>query len=646
MRKLCSWFLFVWLLLPFGMRAEGPLAGIKVSDVLREGTISLYKPEFGADKNKSLFDTLRLHFQLTNDLGRDTTVYFYEGLNEWVKFDARPMNDSTTGFVTISGRNFYNQIPYEYVEFPCRPIHLQAGGAYNCLITYEGTTYRKTVAEIYLVSQKDYTRHLANERTYEYTNHIITYFFVGSLAFGFFFFFFLYLKSRYPVFGFYALFLFIQVLYGVIQFDVYTGIGSFMRTRPHWDDYVNEVLVFLGQAVYVLFMGLWMEVKSSGGMVYRFFRAIGLFFLVYALSFLALYEINSHSHVLYQMERWIRITAILIQLVVFYLVIFKIKSPVKGYVLAGTCLVILFGVGFVAMARAGLFENTAVQFFDYGSWYMIGVLCECMCFASGLGLRYFLIDQSNARLQEENIQALEGKLLAEKEAREKESKVAELNQEVTNQQLTALRAQMNPHFIFNALNSIQKYIVTGSVDEANSYLSKFSRLQRMILAYSEENFITLDKEIEILRLYLELEQLRLTQEFHFDILLDPEIEPEEIHLPPMILQPFAENAIWHGLIPKQGDKELRIEFRLDGDDVLRCIVEDNGIGRKAAQKMKAEKQGDKTVNKSKGMAMVHDRLKLLEKKYGTSFRVLIIDKEDQPPGIPGTRVEMDIPLVE
>jgi LytS/YehU family sensor histidine kinase len=127
-------------------------------------------------------------------------------------------------------------------------------------------------------------------------------------------------------------------------------------------------------------------------------------------------------------------------------------------------------------------------------------MLECMCFASGLGLRYFLIDQSNRKLQEENIKVLEGKLSVEQEARENERKLADLNQQLTNQQLTALRAQMNPHFIFNALNSIQKYVVTGNIDEANSYLSKFSKLQRMILSYSDENFISLDKELESIKI--------------------------------------------------------------------------------------------------------------------------------------------------
>jgi LytS/YehU family sensor histidine kinase len=208
----------------------------------------------------------------------------------------------------------------------------------------------------------------------------------------------------------------------------------------------------------------------------------------------------------------------------------------------------------------------------------------------------------------------------EQDARENERKLADLNQELTNQQLTALRAQMNPHFIFNALNSIQKYVVMGNVDEANSYLSKFSKLQRMILSYSDENFISLDKELEVLKLYLELEQLRLTNEFHFDIIVDEDIEPEEINIPPMLLQPFAENSIWHGLIPKQGEKKLTIEFKLRDDDTLVCIVDDNGIGRAAAKVIKEEKQANSPVNKSRGMSLVYNRMALLRKNMERILR--------------------------
>jgi sensor histidine kinase YesM len=184
------------------------------------------------------------------------------------------------------------------------------------------------------------------------------------------------------------------------------------------------------------------------------------------------------------------------------------------------------------------------------------------------------------------------------------------------------------------------------VDEANSYLSKFSKLQRMILSYCDQNFIMLDKEIDMLQLYLEIEQLRLSHEFTFDITVDEEIEPEEIPIPPMMLQPFVENAIWHGLLPKAGEKKISIHFGLKGNDTLHCTVEDNGIGRKAAQKIKEEKLLDKTVNRSKGMSLVNSRMEILEKKYGQTFSVTITDKQNTAGDGTGTIVEVFIPVVD
>jgi hypothetical protein len=617
---------------------------IRMSEVFGKGKFILKDPVFLQPPTKSLRDTVHIVFRLINDIGQDTSLWLYEEMSDWLQLSVQDTRDSTSGYTEISGRDYYDKVPYDYVYFACRPIRFQRDGEYLCKIDYKGPAYRAGKTHLYLLTPKEYQEDRDYQKKFEYINNLVTYFFTGAIAFGFFFFFFLYVKSRYPVFGFYALFLFLQMLYGVIQFDVYTSFGHFFLTRFNYDDYVSEVLVFIGQAAYVYFMALWLELKSSHRNIYRFFRGLSFFFLAYAFTIWAAYMIDRDAQVINTLYAYIRIASVIIQAVVFYLLLFKVKSPVKGYVLAGTSFVLLFGVGFVAMNLKGWFDHTQFEYFDNGSWYMIGIMLECMCFASGLGLRYFLIDQDNQQLHQENIKALEGKLSVEQEARGNERKLADLNLELTNQQLTALRAQMNPHFIFNALNSIQKYVVTGNIDEANSYLSKFSKLQRMILAYSDENFISLDKELEVLKLYLELEQLRLTNEFHFDIIVDEDIEPEEINIPPMLLQPFAENAIWHGLIPKQGEKKLRIEFKLTSDDVLTCIVDDNGIGRAAAKIIKEEKQANSPVNKSRGMSLVYNRMALLEKKYGKGFTVHVIDKMNDKGESEGTRVELRIPI--
>lgn len=233
---------------------------------------------------------------------------------------------------------------------------------------------------------------------------------------------------------------------------------------------------------------------------------------------------------------------------------------------------------------------------------------------------------------------------AEQQAREKELEVLKLNKDLATSQLTALRAQMNPHFIFNALNSVQQYIMQGNVTEANKYLSKFSKLQREILNCSAQNFIPLEKEIEILRLYLELEQLRFADNFNYVIEIRNDIDEEEIKIPPMIIQPFVENAIWHGLMPKTGDRRVSIIFKLVSEDLLACTIIDNGIGREAAARLRNNGINSTVQHQSKGLSLVHDRLKILEAQYGKTFQADIKDLINNDGMAAGTQVTLTIHL--
>jgi two-component system LytT family sensor kinase len=222
-----------------------------------------------------------------------------------------------------------------------------------------------------------------------------------------------------------------------------------------------------------------------------------------------------------------------------------------------------------------------------------------------------------------------------------EIELAKLQRDVATSQLTATRAQMNPHFIFNALNSVQQYMLQGNTEDANRYLSRFSRLQREILHHCDRPYISLQKEMDMLQIYLELEQLRFNGSFEFNIAADDEMDTEEIKIPPMILQPFVENAIWHGLMPRNDNRRVSICFKLDGadEDNLLCIIEDNGIGRKASADLKTM-DGTKPQHISKGLDLVFERLRLMEQHTGGSFQVTVDDVLDENGLVAGTRVEL------
>jgi len=191
--------------------------------------------------------------------------------------------------------------------------------------------------------------------------------------------------------------------------------------------------------------------------------------------------------------------------------------------------------------------------------------------------------------------------------------------------LKSLRSQMNPHFIFNALNSVNTFIATNDERTANKYLSDFSQLMRAVLENSEEDFIPLKKEIELLNLYTKLEHFRFQDKFDYAINVDDSIDIEEFQIPPMLLQPYIENAVWHGLRYKTEKGHLSIEIQPKSKGEITISISDNGIGRTCSKALKTEHQ--KKQN-SKGMNNIKKRVAILNEMYKDKVDVTISDFQD------------------
>ncbi len=204
----------------------------------------------------------------------------------------------------------------------------------------------------------------------------------------------------------------------------------------------------------------------------------------------------------------------------------------------------------------------------------------------------------------------------------------------------ALANQMDPHFVFNTLNSIQSYILTHDSSVSASYLSKFARLMRMILNSSEKQLISIYQEIESLRLYLELEAARLEERFEYSLVMDSSIEEMNYSIPPFIIQPFVENSIWHGLVNLDRPGWVQIDFRKEKNQLL-VTVQDNGIGRRQAQ-TNTRRSID---SDSKGILLVADRLKVLSKLYNADMTFSITDLYSEQGEPMGTRVEIRLPAL-
>lgn len=205
--------------------------------------------------------------------------------------------------------------------------------------------------------------------------------------------------------------------------------------------------------------------------------------------------------------------------------------------------------------------------------------------------------------------------------------------------LQSLRREMNPHFIFNSLNSVNQFISENKELEANKYLTSYSNLMRNTMENSNKDFITLDNELEQLKKYLELEHLRFQDKFDFKISVDPELDPERTMVPNMIMQPHLENAIWHGLRYLDAKGVLLLNVQLTNGKVVICI-EDNGIGLTKSQELKTTNQ---KVHESRGMSNTKERIGLLNELYKKNISFRIFEK-----ALPekGTIVEIVFPLID
>ncbi|WP_105046970.1 sensor histidine kinase [Polaribacter gangjinensis] len=213
-----------------------------------------------------------------------------------------------------------------------------------------------------------------------------------------------------------------------------------------------------------------------------------------------------------------------------------------------------------------------------------------------------------------------------------------LEKNLNQSKLKAIKSQMNPHFFYNALNTLQSYILSNEKKEAVEYLSKFSNLTRTILEATEKDFVTIHDEIKTLKLYLEIEKARFEKDFMFEIIVEKNIEIDTIKIPTLLIQPYVENAVKHGLLHKQGLKKLEIHFEKI-ENSLKISIDDNGIGRKKSSELNSIKNKNHISFATKAM---QNRIELLNQFTNTTSTISIIDKTNQQGKPTGTKVVLSI----
>jgi tetratricopeptide (TPR) repeat protein len=227
-----------------------------------------------------------------------------------------------------------------------------------------------------------------------------------------------------------------------------------------------------------------------------------------------------------------------------------------------------------------------------------------------------------------------------KRKRDKEQLTTDFKNQLAQAETKALRSQMNPHFIFNSLNSINNFVTDQKHEIASDYLLKFSKLIRLILDNSRSETIPLDKELETLQLYVQLESIRFENHFKYVVNIAENTSAGSIMIPPMLLQPFIENAIWHGLMQKRTKGTITVDIRKENEKFLNISITDDGIGREKAAEMKSKS----ATHRSHGMKVTSERIEMMNKLNSTGAKVHIIDLKDEQSNALGTRVELTLPI--
>jgi sensor histidine kinase YesM len=413
-------------------------------------------------------------------------------------------------------------------------------------------------------------------------------------------------------------------------------------------------LVWTYNMLYFIFAFTFLDLKAFSLKWYRIiFRAIYIIF-AFTVLFEILYRITGNTDFITKGNIFF-LVYINILAVRAYILIFKMDNPFRYYIIVGSLFLFISSMGATLISMFDLIPESYEL--NYTIFYF-GVILENILFSLGLGHKQKLILeaknksqatlinqlQENEKLKdtlqlqlEENVASLSKQAKTEKLQKLKEK----YDKELAELKITSLRSQMNPHFIFNSLNSIKLYIINNEKENAVYYLNKFAKLIRKILNASQEKEISLADEIETMQLYVNIENIRFNNEIDFQIIIDKSLNFETIKIPSLILQPFLENAIWHGLASKKENKKLEIKIKKKDESYLTITITDNGIGRDKSAEVNSRKIHKTT---SLGIKLTEERLSNFTKGYQNNYSLTYTDLYNESKKAIGTKVVLKIPI--
>jgi hypothetical protein len=406
---------------------------------------------------------------------------------------------------------------------------------------------------------------------------IFYYIFIGGMSLMIFYFLGIYFMYKDRLFLLYVLYMLSLLLY--LGFKANYFNWHLINLIPGFHGIFHELIQVAVNIFYLLFSSIFLKARTDFPKLFvaiRYMVWILLGIMVIQLGVLLSPRFEHFAFYIISFERYF---VIAFSLIAYYYIIKNYKDPIVLFLLIGSFFYLIGGLS------ALLFSEVAFM--------MLGAAIEVFVFSLGMGYRMKKIEE------------------------EKKS----IENEIVKVQLTALKAQMNPHFIFNSLNSIRAYVISNEIKMASDYLTKFASLIRLILQYSSQNSISLKDELDALKLYVNLEQMRYRDDFGFVIIMDDAVDIQNAKVPPLILQPYIENAIRHGLSVKKGIKKLELNI-LENNSQLIFSIKDNGVGRQYAQRLK---KSETKEHISMAMDLTQKRIELADSSNLNQESITIVD---------------------
>ncbi|GAB4018582.1 hypothetical protein GCM10028808_53620 [Spirosoma migulaei] len=438
---------------------------------------------------------------------------------------------------------------------------------------------------------------------------------------------------RERIYGLYALYMLAWLVYFSLRVN---GIDGYVSINTQ--NFVRGTAPMLAYVVYFDFIDALLELRHTIPRLLKLFRWARFIILGYVV----LIGIVCFGH---WYEPTYNLAHTLIRLLIIGLATYaipqinRLTGVVPRYLALGSGLLLVGAIASMLMTTGEVYKINPNSFlFSPLTYLEFGIIGELICFTLLLGYRQrrgaiqsAIVEQELAREREQHQrEQVEAELVAEK-----------LRQQMSVVQLKALRSQMNPHFLYNSLNAIRLFVLQSDSDNADKFLVKFARLMRLILENSRQEWVTLTSELEQLQLYLELEQLRFDNKFDFSIEADLSLSKEAVSIPPMIIQPYVENSILHGIAHKKGTGSITVSILPKGEG-LECSIEDDGVGRRKAGELKNQTI---SLHKSVGLKVTQERLELISQQIGQSSQVVILDKVDDENQPTGTKVVIQLPFL-